>query len=163
MTALAVKGNRQHCPDQAGLEKLPKAKLIAMILAQREDTRIQLEEKDQQITELSEQLAKLQGEIDKQKAEQKITDINKTVNQPTSKKPEWDIVHGCTGAAKHREVRERPRTATRSRYQRAKREKRTKRQSAKREPAAAIRENPASPLTKHMSSPWHHALVVAMT
>ena len=88
MTALAVKGNRQHFPDKAGLETLPKAKLIAMILEQREDTRIQLEEKDRQITELSEQLAKLQGETDKEKAGQKIKNINTTVNQPTSKKPE---------------------------------------------------------------------------
>ena len=90
MTAPAVKGNGQPAPDKAGLEKLPKAKLIAMILEQREDTRIRLEEKDKQITELSEQLAKLQGETDKEKAEQKIKDINKHVNQPTSKKPEWD-------------------------------------------------------------------------
>ena len=82
MTALAVKGNRQHCPDKAGLEKLSRAKLIAMILEQREDTRIQLEEKDQQITELSEQLAKLQGETDKEKTGQKIKDINKH-RQPT--------------------------------------------------------------------------------
>ena len=59
MTALAVKGNRQHCLDKVGLETLPRAKLIAMILEQREDIRIQLEEKDRQITELSEQLAKL--------------------------------------------------------------------------------------------------------
>ena len=90
MTALAVKGNRPHFPDKAGLETLSKAKLIAMILEQREDTRIQLEEKDRQITELSEQLAKLQGEIDKEKTGQKIKDINQHVNQPTSKKPEWD-------------------------------------------------------------------------
>jgi hypothetical protein len=61
-----------------------------MILEQREDTRIRLEEKDKQITELSEQLAKLQGEIDKEKTGQRIKDINKHVNQPTSKKPEWD-------------------------------------------------------------------------
>ncbi len=61
-----------------------------MILEQREDTRIRLGEKDQQITELSEQLAKLQGETDKEKAGQKIKEINKHVNQPTSKKPEWD-------------------------------------------------------------------------
>ena len=115
MIALAVEDNRQHCPDKAGLEKLPRAKLIAMILEQREDTRIQLEEKDKQITELSKQLAKLQGAVDKEEADQKIKDINQHVNQPTSKKPEWDIVHGCTGAAKHREVRERPRTATLSR------------------------------------------------
>ena len=68
MTAPAVKGIGKPCPDKAGLSILPKAKLIAMILEQREDTRIRLEEKDQQITELSEQLAKLQGEIDKEKA-----------------------------------------------------------------------------------------------
>jgi len=59
VTALAVKGNRQHCPDKAGLEKFPRAKLFAMILEQREDTRIQREEKDRRITELSEQIAKL--------------------------------------------------------------------------------------------------------
>ena len=80
----------QPGPDKAGLEKLPKAKFIAMILEQREDTRIRLEEKDKRITELSEQLAKLQGEIDKEKAGQKVRDINEHVNQPTSKKPEWD-------------------------------------------------------------------------
>ena len=85
MTARAVKGNAQPGPDKAGLEKLPKDKLIVMILEQREDTRIRLEEKDKQITELSEQLAKVQGEIDKEKTGQKIKDINKHVNQPTSK------------------------------------------------------------------------------
>lgn len=90
MTVSAVKGNGQPGPDKAGLEKLPKAKLIALILEQREEMRIRLEEKDEQIAELSEQLAKLQGEIDTEKAGQKIKDINKHVNQPTSKKPEWD-------------------------------------------------------------------------
>ena len=90
MTAPAVKGNGQPGPDKAGLSILPKAKLIAMILAQREDMRIRLEEKDKQITELKRQLATLQGEIDKEKAGQKIKDINKHVNQPSSKKPEWD-------------------------------------------------------------------------
>ena len=90
MTARAVKGNGAPGPDKAGLEKLPKAKLIAMILEQREDMRIRLEEKDKRITELSEQLAKLQGEIEQEKAGQKIKDINKGVNQPTSKRPEWD-------------------------------------------------------------------------
>ena len=89
MIAPAVKGKADKPgPDKARLEKLPKAKLITMILEQREDTRIRLEEKDKQITELSEQLAKLQDEIDKEKAGQKIKDINKHVNQPTSKKPE---------------------------------------------------------------------------
>ncbi|MCP4286655.1 MAG: transposase, partial [Gammaproteobacteria bacterium] len=90
MTASAVKGNGQPGPDKAGLEKLPKAKLIAMILEQREEMRIRLEEKERQITELSEQLAKLKSETDEEKAGQKIKEINKHVNQPTSKKPEWD-------------------------------------------------------------------------
>ncbi len=61
-----------------------------MILEQREDTRIRLEEKDQQIAELSEQLAKLQGEINQEKVGNKIKGINQQVNQPTSKQPEWD-------------------------------------------------------------------------
>lgn len=90
MTAPAIKDNGQPGPDEAWLENLSKAKLIAMILEQHEETRIRLAEKDQQITELSEQLAKLQGETDKEKAGQKIKEINKHVNQPTSKKPEWD-------------------------------------------------------------------------
>ena len=77
-------------PNKAELSILPKAKLIAMLLEQREDTRIRLGEKDQHITKLSEQLAKLQGETDKAKAGQTIKNINQHVNQPTSKKPEWD-------------------------------------------------------------------------
>ena len=90
MSAPAAKANGQPGLDPAGLEKLPKAKLIAMILEQREDTRSRLEEKDQQITQLREQLAKLQGELEKEKTGQKIKAINQHVNQPTSKKPEWD-------------------------------------------------------------------------
>ena len=110
MTAPAVKGNGQSTPDKAGLEKLPKAKLIAMILEQREDTRIQLEEKDKQINELSEQLFKLQGEIDKEKAGQKIKDINKHVNQPTSKKPEWDKDGNPKSATKGQKKKRKKRT-----------------------------------------------------
>jgi transposase len=101
VTATAVKGNGLPGPDKAGLEKLPKAKLIAIILEQREDTRIRLEGKDKQITELSEQLAKLQGEIDQEKAGQKIKAINQHVNQPTSKKPEWDKDGYPKPATKH--------------------------------------------------------------
>ena len=63
---------------------------MVLILAQREDTRLRLAEKDRQIAALNEQLAKLQGEIDQEKAGQKIKAINQHVNQPTSKKPEWD-------------------------------------------------------------------------
>ncbi len=85
-----MKSNVQPGPDKAQLQRLPKAELIAMILEQREDMLIQLEEKDKRITELNEKLAKLQGEIDKEKADQKVKDINEKVNQPSSKKPEWD-------------------------------------------------------------------------
>jgi len=42
-------------------------------------------------------------------------------------------------------------------------QQRAKRKSAKREPAAATQENPVSRLTRHTSSPLHHALAVAMT
>ena len=90
MAAPAVKDNGQPGLDKAGLSLLPKAKLIALILEQREDTRSRLEEKDKQITELSEQLAKLHGEIEKERAGHKVKNINTHVNQPTSKKPEWD-------------------------------------------------------------------------
>jgi len=90
VTTPAVTGPGQPGPDKAGLAKLSKAKLIAMLLAQREDIRLRLEEKDQRIAELSEQLAKLQAELDQQRAGQTIKDINAHVNQPTSKKPEWD-------------------------------------------------------------------------
>ncbi len=38
-----MKGDEQPRPDKALLEKLPKAKLIAMILEQREEMRIRLE------------------------------------------------------------------------------------------------------------------------
>ena len=90
VTAPAMKGTGHPGPDKAGLEKLPKATLIALILEQREAMRSRLEEKDQQIAELSEQLATLQGAFDKETAGQQIKAINMHVNQPTSKKPEWD-------------------------------------------------------------------------
>ncbi len=90
MAASAVQGQGQSGPDKAGLSILPKATLLAMILEQREDTRIRLEKKDPQLTELSEQLAKRQSEIDQETAGQTIKAINQHVNQPTSKKPEWD-------------------------------------------------------------------------
>jgi len=86
--------------DKAGLLILPKAKLIAIILEQRKEARILLEEKEKRITELKRQLAKLQDEVDKEKAEQKIKEINKHVNQPTSKKPEWDKDGNPTPATK---------------------------------------------------------------
>jgi hypothetical protein len=90
MSVPFVKGNGPPEPDKAGLEKLSKAKLIELILEQREAVRIQLEDKDKQITELSEQLAKLQSERETEKDGQTIKDINRQANEPTSKKPEWD-------------------------------------------------------------------------
>ncbi|MCP4010175.1 MAG: hypothetical protein GY726_11750 [Proteobacteria bacterium] len=76
-----MKDNEQSSPDVAQLEKrrlgkLPRARLIEIILEQREDMRHQLEEKDQRIAQMSEQLAQLQGEMDKEKAEKKIKEIN---------------------------------------------------------------------------------------
>ncbi|MCP4935292.1 MAG: hypothetical protein GY927_14090, partial [bacterium] len=90
MIAPTVKDRGEPEPDKVELSILPKSKLIAIILKQREETRIRLEEKDKQISDLKQQLAKLQGETDKEKVDKKIKDINKHVNQPTSKKPEWD-------------------------------------------------------------------------
>ena len=45
-----------------------------------------LDETEQKIIELTEQLTQLKQEQDKQKTQA----INKTVNEPSSKKPEWD-------------------------------------------------------------------------
>jgi len=90
LTSPAVAGMGRADPGKAGLERLPKAKLIQMILDQRETTRIQIKEKDRQIAKLSERLAELKGAADKEKTDQKIKDINKHTNQPTSKRPEWD-------------------------------------------------------------------------
>ncbi len=68
--------------EYAELNALPKAKLIVVILEQR----LVLLEKDKKIAALTEQLA----EYRQAQSEQQKKDINKTVNQPTSKKPEWD-------------------------------------------------------------------------
>ena len=53
------------------------------MLAEKEQA---LQDKDRQIIELTEQLARLNQQQDEQKQQA----INKMVNQPTSKKPEWD-------------------------------------------------------------------------
>lgn len=72
--------------DRAELQALSKAELIQMILDQRELFTIQIDEKDKRINELAEQLASLNQERD----EQKNKEINRHVNEPSSKKPEWD-------------------------------------------------------------------------
>ncbi|MCP5022407.1 MAG: hypothetical protein GY930_11605 [bacterium] len=50
MTAPAAKGKADNPgPDKAGLSILSKAKLIAMILKQREEMRIRLDEKEKRM------------------------------------------------------------------------------------------------------------------
>lgn len=71
--------------DRAALKKLSKAKLINVVLA-LEPLISQIDEKDRKIAELTEQLAKLNQEQD----EQKNKEINRHVNEPSSKKAEWD-------------------------------------------------------------------------
>jgi transposase len=90
MSAIGKKRNRRVVPGRARLEKLSKARLIELIIEEREAARLRLEQKDKRIAELSEQLATLQREHDEQSNERKIRDINKQVNEPSSKKPEWD-------------------------------------------------------------------------
>jgi hypothetical protein len=90
VTALGKKRNRQVVPARAGLEKLSKARLIQLLLEEREIARLRLAEKDKRIAELSEELARVQREHDEESHGQKIRDINKHVHEPSSKKPEWD-------------------------------------------------------------------------
>ena len=90
MSAIRQKRNRQLVPGGARLEKLSKARLIQLIIEEREAARLRLEEKEKRIAELSEQLARVQREHDEESNERKIRDINQQVNEPSSKKPEWD-------------------------------------------------------------------------
>jgi transposase len=75
--------------DIKELKKLSKTTLIRITLEHQETLNSQiatLNEKEKKITELTEQLVKLSKDSD----EQKNKEVNKTVNQPSSKKPEWD-------------------------------------------------------------------------
>lgn len=72
--------------DKASLENLSKARLIKVVLEQRKTFHCQLDEKEKQIVELKEQLFKLTQEREAGKHK----DINKHVNEPSSKKPEWN-------------------------------------------------------------------------
>lgn len=89
MTASST-DNGHTTPGKTQREKLRKAELIELLLKQREEALLQLEEKDRRIAELSGELTRLKGEIDKEQSKQTIKNINQHVNQPTSKKPEWD-------------------------------------------------------------------------
>ncbi len=90
MSGIGEKRNRQVIPSRAKLEKLSRARLIQLIIEEREAARLRLEEKQNRIAELTEQLAKVQREHDEQSNGRKIRDINTQVNEPSSKKPEWD-------------------------------------------------------------------------
>jgi len=68
------------------LKTMSKAELIKMILDQREMFCARIDEKEKKINKLTEQLASLSQERD----EQKNKEINRHVNEPSSKKPEWD-------------------------------------------------------------------------
>ena len=72
--------------DSVALKKLSKRQLVEVILDQRDALTAQIEEKDKKISELIEQIDKFKQGLD----EQKNKEINKNVNQPSSKKPEWD-------------------------------------------------------------------------
>ena len=72
--------------DRAELEALSKHELIEIILDERELFTIRIDEKEKRIIELTEQVASLNQERD----EQKHKEINSHVNEPSSKKPEWD-------------------------------------------------------------------------
>jgi len=90
VSAIGKRGNRPVVPGRARLEKLSKARLIELILEEREATRLRLEAKEKRIAELSEALARVQREHDGQSNGRRIRDINQQVNEPSSKKPEWD-------------------------------------------------------------------------
>ena len=72
--------------DSAALKKLSKAALIEVVLNQRDVLTAQIDEKNKKISELMEQIDKFKQALD----DQKNKEINKNVNQPSSKKPEWD-------------------------------------------------------------------------
>ena len=72
--------------DTKQLEALSKAQLIKIIFNLRERLHAQADGKEKRIVQLTEQLASLNQE----REEQKNNEINRHVNEPSSKKPEWD-------------------------------------------------------------------------
>jgi hypothetical protein len=81
-----MKKKAAHDLSTTALKKRSKSALIQIILEQRESFYLQIQEKDNRISELAEQLARLNQEQEAQKKKA----INKEVNQPSSKQPEWD-------------------------------------------------------------------------
>ncbi len=94
--------------NKVELKKRSKSELIQIILEQQETFHLQIEEKERRITDLTEQLNKLHQEQEDQKEKA----LNLKVNQPSSKKPEWDkdgnplkAKPGKTGQKKKRKKR----------------------------------------------------------
>lgn len=69
MTASST-DNGHITPGKTQREKLRKAELIELLLKQREEALLQLEDKDRRIAELSDELTRLKGEIDKEQSKQ---------------------------------------------------------------------------------------------
>lgn len=90
MCAIGRRGKQEVLPGRASLQKLSKARLIELILEEREAARERLEHKEKRIAELSEELVSLQREHHAQRNGAILRDINQHVNEPSSKKPEWD-------------------------------------------------------------------------
>ncbi len=86
------------------MEALSKAELVKIILELREMLQARIQEKDQRIVELTEQLARLKRERD----EQKNKEINRHVNEPSSKKPEWDKEGNPKKKKKRKKKRKQP-------------------------------------------------------
>ncbi len=72
--------------SKAALNKLSKSDLIQIILELQQTFFLQMSEKDKRLAELTKQLIKLSQE----QKDQKKKALNLKVNQPSSKKPEWD-------------------------------------------------------------------------
>ena len=72
--------------SKAALNKLSKSDLIQIILELQQTFFLQVSEKDKRLAELTKQLIKLSQE----QKDQKKKALNLKVNQPSSKKPEWD-------------------------------------------------------------------------
>jgi transposase len=92
--------NQALCLDEADLLEFPKPALVQMILVMRE----QLIQHQAEVLQLRERIAHEVGE--REKATQRA--INQTVNQPSSKKPEWDKGESLTPKGRRKKRRGRP-------------------------------------------------------
>jgi len=101
--------------SKSALEKRPKSELVLLIIEQQERFRSRINEREKKISELTEQLDKLNQEQEDQKKKA----LNLKVNQPSSKKPEWDkegnpLKPKSSKAEKKKKRRKRPGCGNRS-------------------------------------------------